>query len=67
MRGLHRKEVAAMAIKITKECLACGTCADECPVGAIFEGDEIFEINGDECTECASCLEACPTGAIIEE
>ncbi len=56
-----------MAIKITKECLACGTCADECPVGAIFEGDDIFQVNGDECTECASCLEACPTGAIIEE
>ncbi|MBO8167760.1 MAG: 4Fe-4S binding protein [Thermoanaerobacteraceae bacterium] len=56
-----------MAIRITEECLACGTCADECPVGAIQEGDDIFSINADECTECATCVEACPTGAIIEE
>ena len=28
-----------MAYKITDECIACGTCASECPVEAITEGD----------------------------
>ena len=32
-----------MAYKITDICVACGTCIDECPVGAISEGD-IYKI-----------------------
>jgi ferredoxin len=28
-----------MAYKINEDCTACGTCIDECPVGAISEGD----------------------------
>jgi len=55
-----------MAHRITDECLACGTCIDECPVGAISEGD-IYVIDADLCTDCGACAEACPTGAIVEE
>ncbi len=28
-----------MAYVISDECVACGTCEGECPVGAISEGD----------------------------
>ena len=28
-----------MAYVINDSCVACGTCIDECPVGAISEGD----------------------------
>ncbi|MBQ4355274.1 MAG: 4Fe-4S binding protein [Bacteroidales bacterium] len=52
-----------MAYKISDSCVACGTCAGECPVGAISEGD-IYKINPDECIECGACASACPTGAI---
>ena len=55
-----------MAHKITDECIACGTCIDECPVNAISEGDPIYEIDADECTDCGACVEVCPTDAIIE-
>lgn len=55
-----------MAYRITDTCVACGTCAGECPVGAISEGD-IYSINADECLSCGSCASACPTGAIVEE
>jgi len=55
-----------VAHKITDECLACGSCIDECPVGAISEGD-IYVIDADLCTDCGACAEACPTGAIVEE
>ena len=54
-----------MAYTITKDCVSCGTCADECPVGAISEGGEIYVIDPDKCTECGACADVCPVGAII--
>jgi len=55
-----------VAHKITDECIACGACQDECPVGAISEGD-IYVIDADTCTDCGACADTCPTGAIIAE
>lgn len=52
-----------MAYKITDACIACGACVDECPVGAITEGDGKFEINADECIDCGACAGACPVEA----
>ena len=56
-----------MAYKITDICIcvACGTCIDQCPVGAISEGD-IYKIDADTCVSCGTCADACPTGAIVE-
>ena len=53
-----------MAYVIGNDCVACGTCIDECPVGAISEGGDIYEINPDECTECGTCASVCPNEAI---
>lgn len=52
--------------KITDECISCGTCADECPVEAISEGGDIYEIDQDICTQCGNCVDVCPVEAIIE-
>jgi NAD-dependent dihydropyrimidine dehydrogenase PreA subunit len=52
-----------MAYKISDECIACGTCIDECPVEAISEG-EIYIIDTELCTDCGSCADCCPTEAI---
>ena len=52
-----------MAYKISDECIACGTCIDECPVDAISEGD-IYVIDPELCTDCGSCAEVCPVDAI---
>ncbi|MDY6844474.1 MAG: 4Fe-4S binding protein [Thermodesulfobacteriota bacterium] len=54
-----------MAYRITDECIACGTCVDECPVDAISEGDEIYEIDAELCTECGACAEVCPVDAPV--
>lgn len=48
---------------ITDVCVACGTCASECPVNAINEGD-IYIIDADECTACGTCAAVCPAEAI---
>lgn len=55
-----------MAYKISDECIACGTCIDECPVEAIKEGD-IYTIDPDLCTDCGSCAEVCPVECITPE
>lgn len=56
-----------MAFKITDDCIKCGACADECPVEAIKEGDEKYEIDADTCISCGSCAEGCPVEAIKED
>lgn len=56
-----------MAHKIDPNtCAACGTCIDECPVGAISAGD-VYSIDPATCVDCGSCAGACPVGAISAE
>ena len=55
-----------MAYKITDDCAACGTCIDECAVGAISAGDK-YSIDADVCAECGACADVCPMGAIVKD
>ncbi|MBR1446118.1 MAG: 4Fe-4S binding protein [Alloprevotella sp.] len=52
-----------MAYVISDNCVACGTCIDECPTQSISEGD-IYSINADTCIDCGTCADVCPSGAI---
>lgn len=52
-----------MAYAISDDCISCGACAAECPVGAISEGDGKFVIDADTCIECGACEATCPVGA----
>jgi len=59
-----------MSLIITDECIACDACREECPNGAIEEGDPIYTIESDLCTECVGhfdepqCVEVCPVECI---
>lgn len=55
--------IIIMAYVIGDNCIACGTCIDECPSGAISEGEK-YSINPDVCTECGTCADVCPSEAI---
>ncbi len=52
---------------INDECVACGTCAEECPEDAIKEAGDVYVIDQDKCVECGACVEVCPTEAIDEK
>lgn len=62
-----------MALVITDECINCDVCEPECPNGAIFQGDEIYEIDPNKCTECVGhydlpqCVEVCPVDCIPKD
>lgn len=56
-----------MAYKISDDCVACGACAEACPVEAISEGDGKYVIDPDKCISCGNCAENCPVGAPSEE
>ncbi|MGM0420205.1 MAG: 4Fe-4S binding protein [Bacillota bacterium] len=53
-----------MAYVISDDCISCGACEPECPVDAISEGDEIYEIDADTCIDCGACEPVCPVAAI---
>ena len=61
-----------MALYINDECINCAACEPECPVEAITEGDEIFEIDPEKCVECEGhfdepqCIEVCPVECIFK-
>ena len=46
-----------------EKCIACGTCLELCPTGAISI-DRIAHIDPTRCTGCGRCVEACPQGAL---
>ena len=56
-----------MAHKISDECISCGSCESQCPVSAISQGDDHYQINADECIDCGACEAQCPVGAISEK
>jgi ferredoxin len=56
-----------MAYKISSDCIKCGSCEAECPMSAISEGADQYEIDPEKCIECGACAGVCPVGAPAQE
>ena len=46
-------------------CTGCGTCVEECPVGAIaLDEHDLARIDEQECIRCGTCHDVCPEEAV---
>jgi len=60
-----------MSLFITDECINCDVCEPECPNDAIYQGEEIYEINPNLCMQCVGhydepqCQQVCPVDCIL--
>jgi ferredoxin len=69
MPGESGKKVKCMpgvSIRVTDDCVACGTCVEEavCIFNAIALGEDRAVINDPECRACGRCADICPESAI---
>ena len=55
-----------MAYQINDECISCGACTADCPVDAISEGTDKYEIDADKCIDCGACADSCPVDAPVQ-
>ena len=58
-----------MTYVITRACVDVKhkSCAAECPVDCIYEGDRGMYINAQECVDCGACKLLCEVDAIFYE
>ena len=61
-----RKEIFDMAYVISDGCISCRSCAAQCPVSAISQGDTQYVIDANTCIDCGSCAAQCPVSAISQ-
>ncbi len=52
---------AGLVPKVTKDCVKCGLCAENCPVQAI--APETFVADSQKCISCMRCVKQCPHNA----
>lgn len=62
-----------MPLSITKNCISCDICLNECPNNAISVGKKFHNIDQNLCTECVgfyktpNCKSVCPiSNAIVQ-
>ena len=46
------------------DCVACGSCAKVCPMGAIVVDGISADINFEKCVGCGRCVKECPASVI---
>lgn len=62
-----------MALRITDVCINCDVCEPACPNQAIYQGEEIYEIDPARCTECVGhfdepqCQAVCPVECCLPD
>lgn len=62
----EKKKILRKKAQVLKsECVACGACMNECPIGAIKVKSGMFaEVDQDRCVGCSKCEKVCPASVI---
>ncbi|WP_101774069.1 4Fe-4S dicluster domain-containing protein [Peptostreptococcus faecalis] len=51
--------------EVSKNCVACGSCVKECPLGAISIYKGMYaDVDKEKCVGCGKCSTICPAGVI---
>lgn len=58
----YKKAGAGLIPKADSDCIACGLCAQRCPVKAI-SADHLKSADKNKCISCMRCVSICPTHA----
>ncbi|MCM8711676.1 4Fe-4S binding protein [Clostridium sp. SYSU_GA19001] len=61
-----KKKILKRKAQVDKNnCVACGTCANVCPLGAIKIVAGVFaEVDEQKCVGCSKCVKECPASVI---
>ena len=54
-----------MAYMILDTCSNCGKCLEECPPGAISQGEDKCVVDALSCIDCGACVDCCETESIV--
>lgn len=62
---MKKKIIRKKAQVIKDTCVACGACANVCPLGAIKVIAGVFaEVDQNKCVGCSKCVNICPASTI---
>lgn len=66
MTVANKKKIIKRKAEVDKNsCVACGTCANVCPIGAIKIVAGVFaEVDQSKCVGCTKCAKECPASII---
>lgn len=61
-----KKKIVRRKAQVIKDyCVACGTCVNVCPLGAIkIVGGVFAEVDQSKCVGCSKCVKECPASTI---
>jgi len=64
--GLHTISPSSYTARVDSDrCVACGTCEERCPMGAITLGNkDVAEVDEERCIGCGVCTPTCPGEAV---